>query len=41
MITKLRSRLNFASTLLAATFLFSTLSSITKAEDRFFLSTRC
>ena len=36
MITKLRSRLNFASTLLAATFLFSTLSSITKAEDRFF-----
>ena len=36
MITNLRSRLNFASTLLAATFLFSTLSSITKAEDRFF-----
>ena len=36
MITKLRSKLNFASTLLAATFLFSTLSSITKAEDRFF-----
>jgi opacity protein-like surface antigen len=36
MITKLRNRLKFTSTLVAATFLFSTLSSITKAEDRFF-----
>jgi opacity protein-like surface antigen len=35
-ITKLRNRLKFTSTLVAATFLFSTLSSITKAEDRFF-----
>ena len=36
MITKLKSRLNFTRVLLASTFLFSTLSSITKAEDRFF-----
>ena len=37
MITKLRNKLNFTSVLVASTFfLFSTLSSITKAEDRFF-----
>lgn len=36
MITNLRNRFNFAKILLASTFLFSTLSSITKAEDRFF-----
>ena len=35
MITKLRNKLNFTSVLVASTFfLFSTLSSITKAEDR-------
>ena len=36
MITNLRNRFNFAKILLASTFLFSTLSSISKAEDRFF-----
>ena len=37
MNTKLRNKLNFTSVLVASTFfLFSTLSSITKAEDRFF-----
>ena len=37
MIAKLRNKLNFTSVLVASTFfLFSTLSSITKAEDRFF-----
>ena len=36
MITNLRNRFNFAKILLASTFLFSTLSSITKAENRFF-----
>jgi len=36
MITNLRNRFNFAKIILASTFLFSTLSSITKAEDRFF-----
>ena len=36
MITNLRNKFNFAKILLASTFLFSTLSSITKAEDRFF-----
>ena len=37
MITKLRNKLNFTSVLVASTFfLFSTLSSITKAENRFF-----
>ena len=37
MITKLRNKLNFTSVLVASTFfLFSTLSSITKAEERFF-----
>jgi opacity protein-like surface antigen len=36
MITNLRNRFNFAKILLASTFLFSTLSSISKAENRFF-----
>ena len=36
MITNLRNRFNFAKILLALTFLFSTLSSISNAEDRFF-----
>ncbi len=36
MIAKLSNRLNFISTLIAATFLFSILSTITKSENRFF-----
>lgn len=36
MITKLKDRLNFTKVLLVSTFLFSILSSISKAENRFF-----
>ena len=36
MITKLKDRLNFTKVLLVSSFLFSILSSISKAENRFF-----